>query len=107
MIEVAEKRLTPIGDKIMVKPMEGISKTKAGLFIPDNAKDTPLCGEVLAAGPGRISEQGILMPMPIKEGMTILYTRYAGAQVKNESGQEFLLMSLDDVLAIWNRSPEK
>lgn len=102
MIEIDEKNLVPVGDNLMVKPLSPEGKTKAGIIIPESVKNAPLIGEVLAVGPGRLTENGKLLPMPIKTGMTVFYNRYAGSEIKTSREYTILLMSLDDVLAVVN-----
>ena len=99
MITIEENSLIPIADKLMVRPLNNESRTKTGIIIPDSAKNPMLIGEVLAAGPGRHSETGKLIPMEVKAGDTVFYGRYAGSEVKTSTDQLVILMAVDDVLA--------
>ena len=92
--------LKPLDDRIVVRPNEAETQTASGLVIPDTAKEKPQQGEVLAVGPGKRSEtSGELIPVDIKVGDTVLYSKYGGTEVKY-NGQEYLILSARDVLAI-------
>ncbi len=91
-------KLRPLGDRVIVKPSEGEEKTKSGLVIPDTAKEKPQEGEVIAAGPGRY-EDGKYVPMEVKEGDSVIYSKYGGTEVKIE-GEEHLILSERDILAV-------
>ncbi len=92
-------KLKPLRDRVLVKPKEPEEVTKGGIIIPDTAKEKPLEGEVIAIGPGRISEQGQKIPMEIKVGDKVLYKKYGGTEVKFND-EEYLIMSEDDILAV-------
>jgi len=92
-------KLTPIGDKVLVKRLEAEAKTKGGIVIPDTAKEKPKQGKVIAVGSGRMLKDGKLAPFTVKKNDRILFSSYAGTEVKVE-GEEYLLMSEDDVLAV-------
>ncbi len=92
-------KLAPLGDKVVVERLEAQEKTKGGIYLPDAAKEKPKQGKVLAVGPGKTLENGKKAPLTVKEGDTILFTSYAGTEVKVE-GKELIVMSEDDVLAI-------
>lgn len=93
-------RLSPLEDRLVVRPLDAEETTAAGLVIPDTAKEKPQQGEVLAVGPGRRSEHtGELMPMAISEGATVVYSRYAGTEISID-GEDLLILSSRDVLAI-------
>ena len=92
--------IQPLEDRIVVKALEAVSTTAAGLVIPDTAKERPQEGEVLAVGPGRFDE-GQRSPMDIKVGDKVLYGKYGGTEVKY-GGEEYLILSSRDVLAIVN-----
>ena len=93
-------KLQPLDDRIVVRPSEAEAMTASGLVIPDTAKEKPQQGEVLAAGPGRRSENtGELIPLGIDVGDTVVYSKYGGTEVKYE-GEEFLILSARDVLAV-------
>ena len=92
-------KLTPLEDKIIVKQAEAETQTASGLFIPDNAKEKPQQGEVLAVGPGRRDDKGERIPMDVKVGDKVLYSKYGGTDVKYD-GQEYLLLNARDILAV-------
>ena len=92
--------LQPLEDRIVVRASEGESKTASGLVIPDTAKEKPQEGEVLAVGPGRRSEQtGELIPVDVKVGDTVVYSKYGGTEISN-GGEDLLILTSRDVLAI-------
>ena len=91
--------LTPLEDKIIVKQAEAETQTASGLFIPDNAKEKPQQGEVLAVGPGRRDDKGERIPMDVKVGDKVLYSKYGGTEVHYE-GEDDLIVSSRDLLAI-------
>ena len=90
--------LQPLEDRIVVKPSEGEEMTASGLVIPDTAKEKPQEGEVLAVGPGRF-EDGNRVPLDVKVGDKVIYSKYGGTEVKL-GGDELLILSARDVLAI-------
>lgn len=92
-------KLTPLEDKIIVKQAEAETQTASGLFIPDNAKEKPQQGEVLAVGPGRRDDKGERIPMDVKVGDKVLYSKYGGTEVHYE-GEDYLIVGARDVLAI-------
>ena len=92
-------RLRPLGDRVIVMPIEKKDEIRGGLIIPDTAKEKPQEGEIIAAGKGKIGEDGKLIPMDVKKGDKILYGKYSGTEVKMD-GQEFLIMHQDDILGI-------
>jgi chaperonin GroES len=92
-------RLRPLGDRVIVRPIEKKDEVRSGLIIPDTAKEKPQEGEIIAAGKGKIGEDGKLIPMDVKAGDKILYGKYSGTEVKMD-GQEFLIMHQDDILGI-------
>ena len=92
--------LQPLEDRIVVRPSEGEEKTASGLVIPDTAKEKPQQGEVLAVGPGRRSEQtGEIIPMDVKVGDTVVYSKYGGTEI-TDGGQDVLILNGRDILAI-------
>jgi chaperonin GroES len=93
--------LQPLEDRIVVKPSEGEEMTASGLVIPDTAKEKPQEGEVLAVGPGRF-EDGSRVPLDVKVGDKVIYSKYGGTEVKLD-GDELLILSARDVLAIVNK----
>ena len=93
--------LQPLEDRIVVKPSEGEEMTASGLVIPDTAKEKPQEGEVIAVGPGRF-EDGQRVPLDVKVGDKVIYSKYGGTEVK-VGGDELLILSARDVLAIVNK----
>ena len=91
--------LKPLEDRIVVKPLEAEQVTASGLVIPDTAKEKPQEGQVLAVGPGRFDDKGARVPVDVKVGDVVLYSKYGGTEVKY-SGEEYLVLSARDVLAI-------
>ena len=92
-------KLTPLEDKIIVKQAEAQTQTASGLYIPDNAKEKPQQGEVLAVGPGRRHDKGERIPMDVKVGDKVLYSKYGGTEVHYE-GEDYLIVGARDILAI-------
>ena len=93
-----EFSLKPLDDRIVVKAIEEEDTTASGLVIPDTAKERPQEGEVIAVGPGRF-EEGQRIPMDVKAGDKVIYSKYGGTEVKVD-GEEYLILSARDVLAI-------
>lgn len=89
----------PTSDRLLVKKIEDDNKTRTGLVLPDDAKERPTKGEVLATGEGRITDDGKLVAVKIKKGDRILYPKYSGHQIKID-GDEFLILDEKEVLAI-------
>lgn len=92
-------KIRPLQDRIIVKRVEEEEKTKGGIIIPDTAKEKPLEGKVIAVGNGKILEDGKVRPLDIKAGDRILFTKYAGTEVKIE-GDEHLILREEDVLGV-------
>src|SRR6516225_1827 len=92
-------KLRPLGDKIVVKPMEAAETVKGGIIIPDSAKEKPQEAEVVAVGPGKIDDNGKRAPMDVKAGDKILYSKYGGTEFKMND-EELLILSQDDILAV-------
>ena len=91
--------IKPLEDRILVQQSEGETTTASGLVIPDTAKEKPQEGTVLAVGPGRIDDNGNRIPIDVKVGETVLYSKYGGTEVKY-AGEEYLVLSARDVLAV-------
>ncbi|MDZ7581391.1 MAG: co-chaperone GroES [Deltaproteobacteria bacterium] len=92
-------KLRPLQDRILVQRVEEESKTKGGIIIPDTAKEKPAEGKVIAAGNGKVGEDGKRIALEVKKGDRILFGKYSGTEVKIE-GEEFLIMREDDVLGV-------
>ena len=95
----ATKTIKPLEDRILVRPEDNDETLPSGLVIPDTAKEKPQEGTVLAVGPGKRSDTGDLIPIDVKEGDRVLYSKYGGTEIKAE-GEELLILSARDVLAI-------
>ena len=91
--------IRPLHDRIIVERIEEETKTAGGLIIPDTAKEKPQQGKVVAAGKGKVTEDGKLLGMDVKVGDRILFGKYAGTEIKVE-GKEYLMMREDDVLGV-------
>ena len=92
--------IRPLEDRILVKPEEGEETTVSGIVIPDTAKEKPQEGTVLAVGPGKRSDtSGELIPVDVKEGDRVMYSKYGGTEIKVD-GEELLILSARDVLAV-------
>lgn len=89
----------PLADRVIVKPLEAEEKTAGGIIIPDNAKEKPQKGEVVAVGEGKIADSGQKIEMSLKAGDKILYGKYSGTEVAID-GDDFLIMRESDVLAV-------
>jgi chaperonin GroES len=94
-----ELGVRPLHDRILVKRTAEDEKTAGGLFIPDSAKEKPQRGEIVAAGKGRITEDGKTLPLEVRVGDKILFSKYAGTEIKLD-GSEFLMMREEDVLGV-------
>ena len=92
-------KLTPLHDRILVKRIEEAETTRGGIIIPDSAKDKPQEGEVIAAGKGKVNEEGKVRPLDVKEGDRILFGKYSGTEIKID-GEEFIIMREEEVLGI-------
>ncbi len=91
--------LRPLQDRILVERVSEDQKTKGGIIIPDTAKEKPAQGKIVATGNGRIGDDGKLLPMDVKVGDTILFSKYGGTDVKID-GTEYLILRQDDVLGV-------
>jgi len=91
--------LKPLGDRLVVKPLEQEEQTSTGIFLPETAKEKPQQGKVTAAGPGGRKESGERISMDVSVGDTVLYAKYSGTTIKLE-GTEYLILKESDVLAI-------
>jgi len=91
-------KLQPLADRVLVKPSEREEKTKSGIYLPDTVKEKPQEGEVIAVGPGRLSEDGKLIAMNIKVGDTVIFAKYGGMEIKIED-EEMIILRESDILA--------
>ncbi|HNY64626.1 MAG TPA: co-chaperone GroES [Deltaproteobacteria bacterium] len=92
-------KIRPLQDRIIVQRIEEEEKTAGGIIIPDTAKEKPQIGRVIAAGNGRKTEDGKIVPMDVKKDDKVLFSKYAGSEVKLD-GEEYLIMKEDDILGI-------
>lgn len=91
--------IRPLNDRILVKRLESEEKTAGGLFIPDSAKEKPAEGEIVAVGPGKMTDKGERVAMDVKAGDRVLFSKYGGTDVKIE-GEDYLIMREDDILGV-------
>ena len=98
------KKLRPLGDRVVVQPSAREEMTKSGIVIPDTAKEKPQEGTIIAAGPGRVLDDGKRESMDVKAGDKVLYAKYAGTEFKIE-GEDLLIVSQKDILAIVESRP--
>jgi len=89
----------PLADRVVVRPLDAEEKTAGGIIIPDNAKEKPQKGEIVAVGPGKVSDNGQKVDMELKKGDQVLYGKYSGTEVSIDGG-DFLIMRESDVLAV-------
>ena len=95
--------LKPLGDRLVVKPIEQEETTAGGILLPETAKEKPQEGEVVAAGPGRLDDSGNRVVMEVKVGDRVLYAKYAGTEIKLEGDDKVLILKETDVLALVER----
>lgn len=96
---MAKLKLNPLADRVVVKPAEAEEKTKGGIILPDTAKEKPVEGTIVAAGPGKVADNGEVVKMTVKVGDKVLYGKYSGTEVIID-GEEYLIMRESDVFAI-------
>lgn len=99
MRSIVSVDIKPLEDRIVIQQRDAEETTASGLVIPDSAKEKPQEGEVIAVGPGRISDNGTRIPLDIKVGDRVIYSKYGGTEVKH-NGEEYLVLSARDVLAV-------
>jgi chaperonin GroES len=92
-------KVRPLHDRLLVKRIEEEEKTKGGLIIPDTAKEKPMEGKIIAAGKGKVDEDGKLRPLDVHKGDRVLFSKYSGTEIQLE-GDEHLIIREDDVLAV-------
>ncbi len=92
-------KIRPLYDRILVQRIEEEQRTESGIIIPDTAKEKPIMGKVIAVGDGRLMDNGQIQPLKVKEGDKVLFSKYAGTEIKIK-GEEYLIMREDDILAI-------
>ncbi|MFW6194967.1 MAG: co-chaperone GroES [Chloroflexota bacterium] len=92
--------LKPLGDRVVLEPIEDTTeKSPGGIYIPDTAKEKPQQGKVVAAGPGRTTDEGATIPMSVKVGDTVVYSKYAGTEY-SQNGTDYLVVREADILAV-------
>jgi chaperonin GroES len=92
-------KMKPLADRVIIKPAPAEEKTKVGIILPDTAKEKPVIGEVVAVGPGKVSDDGKKIPCEVKVGDKVLYGKYSGTEVTVE-GEEYLIMREADIFAV-------
>jgi chaperonin GroES len=97
--EEFEMKIRPLQDRVIVKRLEEENRTASGLIIPDTAKEKPQRGEIVAAGPGKKDDKGKLIPLDVKAKDKVLFSKYAGTEIKI-GGEELLIMREDDIMGI-------
>ena len=97
----AKLNVRPLHDRILVRRLDEAETTAGGIIIPDSAKEKPQRGEIVATGSGRVTEDGKILPLEVKSGDKVLFSKYAGTELKLD-GTEFLMMREEDVLGIFN-----
>ena len=95
---VTKTTFTPLGERIIIKPIEQEQQTRGGIYLPDTAKEKPQEGEVVAVGPGRVTDDGTRIPMDLAVGDKVIYSKFAGTEYK-DGDDEYLIMRESDVLA--------
>ena len=91
-------QIRPLGDRVVVLPTPREETTRGGIVLPDTAKEKPQEGKVIAVGPGRVTEEGKLVPPEVKEGDTVIYAKYAGTEIRLDN-EDYLILSERDILA--------
>ena len=92
--------IQPLGDRVVVKPLEAEEKTKGGIVLPDTAKEKPQEGKVVAVGKGKVLDSGTTQTVEVKVGDKVLYGKYSGTEVTTKDGDDLLIMREEDILAI-------
>lgn len=92
--------IQPLGDRIVIKPLEAETKTKGGIVLPDTAKEKPQEGKVMAVGKGKVLDNGSVQSPEVKVGDKVLYGKYSGTEITTKEGEELLIMREEDILAI-------
>jgi chaperonin GroES len=92
-------KMKPLADRVVIKPSPADERTRGGIILPDTAKEKPVVGDVVAIGPGKVSDDGKKIPMEVRVGDKVLYGKYSGTEVTYE-GEEYLIMREADIFAI-------
>ncbi len=93
-------KMQPLGDRIVIRPLDAETKSKGGIVIPDSAKEKPQQGEVVAVGKGKVLDSGAVQALEVKVGDKVLYGKYSGNEITTKEGEELLIMREEDILAI-------
>ena len=101
MATATDLKVKPLADRVVVKPLEEAEQMRGGLYIPDTAKEKPQQGEVVAVGPGKLTDEGKRVDLELKVGDRVLYGKYSGTEVTLED-QQYLILRESDVLAVIN-----
>ena len=91
-------KLQPLADRVLVKPVEKEEKTKSGIYLPDTAKEKPQEGEIMAVGPGKLTDDGKRIPMDLKVGDKVIYAKYGGTEIKVDD-EDMIILRESDILA--------
>jgi len=91
-------KLQPLADRVLVKPIEKEEKTKSGIYLPDTAKEKPQEGEIMAVGPGKMTDDGKRIPLDLKVGDRVIYAKYGGTEIKVDD-EELIILRESDILA--------
>jgi chaperonin GroES len=91
--------IKPIEDRVLIKPNEAEDKTKSGIYLPEAAKEKPMIGKIIAAGPGKLNDKGVRTPLSVKKGDSVLYGKYAGTEVDIE-GVKHMIVRENELLGI-------
>ena len=97
-MEATSVKFVPLGERVVIKPIEREATTRGGIFLPDTAKEKPQEGEVVAVGPGRVTDDGTRVPMELAPGDRVIYSKFAGTEYK-DGDNEYLIMRESDILA--------
>jgi len=92
--------IKPLGDRVVVQPLEAEAKSKGGIVLPDTAKEKPQEGKIVAVGKGKVLENGSLQALEVKVGDKVLYGKYSGNEITTKEGEELLIMREEDILAV-------
>jgi chaperonin GroES len=99
VVQATKVKFVPLGERVVIRPLDKESQTSSGIILPDTAKEKPQEGEIVAAGPGRATEDGkARIPMEVKVGDRVIYSKFAGTEYK-EGGEEYLILRESDILA--------
>ncbi|HOJ39421.1 MAG TPA: co-chaperone GroES [bacterium] len=96
---MAKFKIRPLGDRVVVEPLEAEEKSKGGIILPDTAKEKPQEGKIVAVGKGKVDDEGKTVPMEVKVGDKVLYGKYAGTEITVE-GKEYMILKEEDILAV-------